>query len=97
MGCQGCQYGYQFSTIWGLTTMAHPLKNHSKIEETGLWAQICPRLRRAKRGFALRSVPHSPESATLAVTIIPVTPAVGVKTRGKRHYHKPPLRGGQMR
>ena len=64
--------------------MAHPLKSHSKIEENGLWAQIFPRLRRAKRGFALRSVPHSPESATLAVTIIPVTPAVGVKTRGTR-------------
>ena len=34
--------------------------------------QIFLRLRRAKRGFALGNVPHTPESATLTVTIIPV-------------------------
>ena len=41
------------------------------------------RLRRAKRGFALGTVPDSPESATLAVTIIPVTLEGGVVTPGR--------------
>ena len=54
--------------------MGLPLKNHSKFSKTALWHQNFLRLRRAKRGFAFGTVPHSPESATLTVIIIPVTP-----------------------
>ena len=63
-------------------THGFPLKNHSKFSKTALWPQNFLRLRRAKGGFALGNVPHAPESATLTVTIIPVTPAGGVKTPG---------------
>ena len=67
--------------------MAHSLKNHSKFSKMALWPQNFPRLRRAEGGFALGNVPYTPESATLTVTIIPVTPAGGVKTLGVVHSH----------
>ena len=51
-----------------------PLKITQNFSKTAFRAQNFPRLRRALRGFASGSVPVSPESATLAVTIIPVTP-----------------------
>ena len=47
-----------------------------------LWAQNFLRLRRAKRSFASGTVPYSPEPATLAVTIIPVSLEGGVAARG---------------
>ena len=55
----------------------------SKIKENGFRAHHFPRLRRAERGFAFGTVLVSPKSATLTVTIIPVTLAVGVETRGE--------------
>ena len=45
-------------------------------------AQNFPRLRPAQMGFAFEPVLLRPESATLAVTIIPVSLAVGVGTPG---------------
>ena len=54
----------------------------SKIKENGFRAHNFPRLRRAERGFAFGAVLLTPKSATLTVTIIPVSPAVGVETRG---------------
>ena len=54
----------------------------SKFKENGFRAQNFLRLRRAERGFAFVAVKLTPKSATLTVTIIPVSPAVGVKTRG---------------
>ena len=50
--------------------MAHPLKNHSKFSKMALWPQNFPRLRRAKGGFALGNVPHTPESATLTPVLV---------------------------
>ena len=47
----------------------------SKIKENGFRAQNFLRLRRAERGFAFGAVLLTPKSATLTVTIIPVTPA----------------------
>ena len=64
--------------------MAHPVKNHSKISKTALWPQIFLRLRRAKRGFALGRVLHSPESATRTVPIIPVGAGAGVDIPGEQ-------------
>ena len=46
----------------------------SKIKENGFRAHNFPRLRRAERGFAFGTVLVSPKSATLTVTIIPVSP-----------------------
>ena len=66
--------------IMDLTSTAQPLKSHLNFKENGILGQNFLRLRRAKRGFAWETVPDSPESATLAVTIIPVSPAVGVRT-----------------
>ena len=54
----------------------------SKIKENGFRAQNFLRLRRAERGFAFGAVLLTPKSATLTVTIIPVSPAVGVTTPG---------------
>ena len=54
-----------------------PWLTHSKTTqrsiETAIWPQFFLRLRRAKRGFALGNVSHTPESAALTVTIIPVS------------------------
>ena len=69
--------------IMDLATMAHTPKNHSKISKMAYYGQNFLRLRRAKRGFAFGTVPHIPESATLAVTIIPVTSDAPSKSRGK--------------
>ena len=71
--------------IRGLTSTAPSLKKHSKIKENGLSGQNFLRLRRAKGSFAFGNVHHAPESATLTVPIIPVTPAEGVKTRGRKN------------
>ena len=49
--------------------LAHS-KTTQKLSKTALWPQNFLRLRRAKRGFAF----PPQESATLAVTIIPVAP-----------------------
>ena len=49
----------------------------SKIKENGFRAHNFPRLRRAERGFAFGTVLVSPKSATLTVTIIPVSPEGG--------------------
>ena len=65
--------------------MAHPLKNHSNFSKTALWPQKFPRLRRAKRRFAFGTVLHSPESATLAVTITPVSPEGESPPRERRY------------
>jgi hypothetical protein len=54
----------------------------SKIKENGSRAQNFLRLRRAVRGFAFGAVRLTPNSATLTVTIIPVSRAVGVGTPG---------------
>ena len=59
--------------IMDLTSTAHPLKSHLNFKENGIPGQIFLRLRRAKRRFAKGNVPDSPKSATLAVTIIPVS------------------------
>ena len=64
--------------IMDLTSTAHPLKSHLNFKGNGISGQNFLRLRRAKRGFAWETVPDSPESATLAVTIIPVSPEGGV-------------------
>ena len=75
--------------------MAHPLKNHSKISKTALWPQNFLRLRRAERGFAFGTVLVSPKSATLTVTIIPVSPEGGslprvrTATHGRRTHREP--------
>ena len=53
-------------------------------KETAFGAQNFLRLRRAYRGFALGTVLAGPEWATLDVTIIPVSVAVGVETPGVR-------------
>ena len=45
----------------------------SKIKENGFRAHIFLRLRRAQRGFAFGAVLLTPKSATLTVTIIPVS------------------------
>ena len=45
----------------------------SKIKENGFRAQNFLRLRRAERGFAFGAVLLTPKSATLTVTIIPVS------------------------
>ena len=74
-------YGVDFAQYWTRRPMGPPLKNHSKFSKTALWPQNFLRLRRAKRGFAYGTVPHSPESATLTVTIIPVTPDSSSKPR----------------
>ena len=55
----------------------------SKIKENGFRAQNFLRLRRAARGFAFGTVLVSPKSATLAVTIIPVSPEGGVAAPGR--------------
>ena len=55
----------------------------SKIKENGFRAQNFPRLRRAERGFAFGAVLWTPKSATLTITIIPVSRAVGVTTPGE--------------
>ena len=65
---------------WMSTLRAAQIR--SKIKENGFRAHNFPRLRRAERGFAFGTVLVSPKSATLTVTIIPVTLAVGVETRG---------------
>ena len=57
--------------IGDLISTADPLEIHSKFKENRLSGQKFLRLRRAKKGCALRA---QPESATLAVTIIPVSP-----------------------
>ena len=75
-------YGVDFAQYWTRRPMGPPLKNHSKFSKTALWPQNFLRLRRAKRGFAFGTVPHSPELATLTVTIIPVTPDSSSKPRG---------------
>ena len=72
----------QTAMIRGLTSTAPSLKKHSKIKENGLSGQSFLRLRRAKGGFALGNVPHTPESATLTVTIIPVALDPPSKPRG---------------
>ena len=46
------------------------------------WVQNFLRLRRAVKGFAFGTVLDRPESATLAVTIIPVSTGSGVATPG---------------
>ena len=51
-----------------------PLKITQKCSKMAFGAQNFPRLRRALRGFAEGTVLDSPESATHAVAIIPVTP-----------------------
>ena len=45
-----------------------------------------PRLRRAERGFAFGTVLVSPKSATLTVTIIPVSPEGGSPSRGSTTF-----------
>ena len=57
-------------------------QNTPKFSKKAFRAQNFRRLRRAIRGFAYRTVPDSPESATLAVTIIPVSPEGGVAAPG---------------
>ena len=79
---RGAMYGVDFAQYWTRRPMGPPLKNHSKFSKTALWPQNFLRLRRAKRGFAFGTVPHSPELATLTVTIIPVTPDSSSKPRG---------------
>ena len=64
-------------------TSSNPLKNHSKIKENGFRAQNFPRLRRAERGFAFGAVLLTPKSATLTVTIIPVSPEGGAPSQGR--------------
>ena len=68
-------------------TSSNPLKNHSKIKENGFRAQNFPRLRRAERGFAFGTVLVSPKSATLTVTIIPVSPEGGSPPQGFAAEH----------
>ena len=58
-------------------------------KETAFGAQNFLRLRRAYRGFALGTVLPRPFLATLAVTIIPVTPVGGVATPGHRRRGEP--------
>ena len=95
-------YGVDFAQYWTRRPMGPPLKNHSKFSKTALWPQNFLRLRRAKRGFAFGTVPHSPESATLTVIIIPVTPDSSSKpmvvgtymgVRGLLEYPRSPLCG----
>ena len=61
-------------------------QNTPKFSKKAFRAQIFRRLRRAIRGFAYRTVPDSPESATLAVTIIPVSLGSGVSIPGAVHH-----------
>ena len=68
---------------------SNPLKNQ---KENGFRAQNFLRLRRAERGFAFGTVLVSPKSATLTVTIIPVSPEGGVAAPGKQ----PPAAGGRL-
>ena len=83
-------------------SVAHEGQSHSKFSKTALWPQNFLRLRRARRGFAFGTVPHSPESATLTVIIIPVTPDSSSKpmvvgtymgVRGLLEYPRSPLCG----
>ena len=64
-----------------------PAQKSLKNRVKRLLAQNFPRLRRAQRGFAFEAVLLRPESATLAVTIIPVSLAAGVGTPGPSRYH----------
>ena len=57
-------------------------QNTPKLSKKAFRAQNFRRLRRAIRGFAYRAVPDSPESATLAVTIIPVSSGSGAAVPG---------------
>ena len=59
--------------IRGFTSTAQPLKITQNCSKTAFGAQNFLRLRRAVRGFAFGTVLDSPKSATLAVTIIPVS------------------------
>ena len=54
--------------------MSQPFKNHSIFSKMAFGVQNFLRLRRAIKGFAFGTVLDRPESATLAVTIIPVSP-----------------------
>ena len=65
---------------WMSTLRAAQIR--SKIKENGFRAHNFPRLRRAERGFAFVTVLVSPKSATLTVTIIPVSPEGGVAAPG---------------
>ena len=69
----------------------------SKIKENGFRAQHFPRLRRAERGFAFGTVLVSPKSATLTVTIIPVSPEGGAAVPGFRTNATAQLSGGAHR
>ena len=60
--------------IRDLTSLARPLKNHSKFKENGLLAKIFSACGALNRGFAWGTVTDSQKSATLAVTITPVAP-----------------------
>ena len=59
--------------IRGLTSTTPSLKNHSKIKENGLSDQNFSSPAALCEGFAQGTVGTHPESATLAVTIIPVS------------------------
>ena len=60
----------QSPTILDLMAKAHPLKKHSKLQYNG---SLGPKFSSPAARFKGLRLGASPESATLAVTIIPVT------------------------
>ena len=70
-----------------LTIRVTPLKNHSILQYNASLASKFSSPAARLKGLRLGA---SPESATLAVTIIPVSPAVGVKTPGSARLRPPP-------
>ena len=67
-----------------LSSSSKTLKNHSKSSKTALGLAFFSACGALKGGFALGPMLLRPKSATLAVTIIPVSLAAGVAAPGLR-------------